>query len=200
MNNKVVQQMSLSALIIAIIAIMTFVPYVGYISAGAVSICTIHIIVLLCGLLFGWKQGLVAGFAFGIFSLIKAAAMPSSPNDVLFINPLISLLPRMVFGALSGLVFSLIKKIEDLGARTVLYVIFSILLTLFHSALVLTMLYLFSRNSFGDNFVNVMIVLLSINTLIETISAAILVPALSIPIGKAIPKFNPYARHISVND
>ena len=63
MKNKRIENMTISAIIIALIALMTFVPYVGYLTIPGtpISICTIHIVVLLTALLFGWKQGFVAG-------------------------------------------------------------------------------------------------------------------------------------------
>lgn len=194
MKNKAIQEMTLSAVIIAIIAAMSFIPYVGYITiAGFASICTIHIVVLICALMFGWKQGLVAGFAFGLFSLLKALTMPASSVDFAFVNPLISVLPRMIFGALAGFLFSLIKKVSSISARSVLFVVASVLLTLIHSAMVLLMLWAFkSTLAFNDNFFNVLQAIIAVNAIIEMCSAGVLVPLIAWPLSKAFPQYNPY--------
>ncbi|MFA6675479.1 MAG: ECF transporter S component [Bacilli bacterium] len=204
MKNKVIREMTLSAAIIAIIAIMSYVPYVGYITiAGIASICTIHIVVLVCALLFGWKQGLVAGIAFGLFSLLKALTMPASSIDFAFVNPLISILPRAIFGLVAGLLFSLIKKMPSVSWRTVLYVCASIILTIFHSFLVLLMLWFFRQSlAFNNNFMNVLSAIIAVNALIELIAAGILVPMIAWPLSKAFPQYNPYYKKTSktIND
>ncbi len=193
MKNKVIFQMTLSAVIIAIIAVMSYVPYVGYINYGVVSISTIHIIVLIVALLFGWKQGLVAGIAFGFFSLLIALTRPASSIDFAFVNPLISVLPRAVFGLVSGLLFDLIRRIKPIEVRSILYVITSLVMTIFHTAFVLLMLWAFkSTLAFGDNFMNVLYVIMSLNVLIEMTSAAVLVPLIAWPLSRAFPQYNPY--------
>ena len=193
MKNKVIREMTLSAAIIAIIAIMSFVPYVGYITVGIISICTIHIVVLVCALLFGWKQGLVAGIAFGLFSLLKALTMPASAGDFAFINPLISVLPRAIFGLVAGLLFSLIKKIPPVSWRAVLYVVASVILTILHTVLVVFMLWCFSYSSF---FATLGIIFV-LNAPIEFIAAGVLVPMIAWPLSKAFPQYNPYYRKAS---
>lgn len=196
MKNKVIFQMTLSAIIIAIIVVMSYVPYVGYISIGGVSITTIHIFVLLVALLFGWKQGLIAGITFGLFSLFIGLTRPSSPVDFAFVNPLISVLPRATFGFLSGLIFDLVKKIKPLHVRSILYVVTSIIMTMFHTAFVLLMLWAFkSTLVFNDNFMAVLTVIISINAIVEMSSAGIVVPLLAWPLSKAFPQYSPYQIH-----
>ena len=72
-KNKAVVEIAINALIVAIIAVMSFVPYVGYIGIPAVgvSITTIHVAVLIFAWMFGWKEGLVAGFSFVSSLLLK---------------------------------------------------------------------------------------------------------------------------------
>lgn len=194
MRNKRIQSMAVSAILIAIIALMTFVPYVGYLTIPGtpISICTIHVVVLLAALLFGWKQGLVAGTAFGVLCLLKAIIMPTSPTDVLFINPMVSVLPRMIFGALSGLVFDFLKRIRNIPFRSVMYIIACVFCTLIHTALVLSALWFFNKEFSSSAFMLVFGSVLSINAVIEVISAAILAPGLALAIGKAKKKYNPY--------
>ncbi|HNX15893.1 MAG TPA: ECF transporter S component [Bacilli bacterium] len=200
MRNNKIFQMTLSAVIIAIIAVISFVPNVGYISYGIVSICTIHIIVLIVALLFGWKQGLVAGTAFGVFSLLRALTMPASSIDFAFVNPLISVLPRAAFGLLAGLLFEAAKKTKSLPTRSILFVVSSIMMTIFHTVTVLLMLWAFkSTAAFNDNFMNVLTIIISLNAVIEMVSAGIVVPLLAWPLSKAFPKYNPYQKNQDTN-
>lgn len=196
MRNKRIEAMTISAIIIAIIAIMSFVPYVGYIAIPGtpISVCTIHIVVILSAILFGWKQGIVAGLAFGGFSLLRAACMPSSPSDVLFVNPMVSVFPRILFGAIAGFMFDYVKRIRTLPVRTVLYVLASIFATAIHTTLVLVMLWVFNRDSFSDPFMLIIGTLVAVNGAIEMVSAGIIVPLLAKPIGKARKEHDPYTK------
>ena len=45
------------------------------------------------------------GLIFGLFSLIQAAVSPTGPVDVFFTNPLISILPRILIGLTTWLVY-----------------------------------------------------------------------------------------------
>ena len=114
MKNKVIERIVINAIIISIIAVMSFVPQVGYITIGvnAVSITTIPIAVLLFAWMFGWKEGAVAGLAFGVFSMVKAFAMPAAPSDIYFQNPFVSVFPRLIFGFISGIVFDLLRLVK----------------------------------------------------------------------------------------
>ncbi|MDY0177646.1 MAG: ECF transporter S component, partial [Bacilli bacterium] len=112
MRNKTIDRLTLNAFIIALISVMSMVPQVGYLGAGNISITTIHVVVLLFALLFGIREGAVAGLTFGVLSLIRAVILPSSPIDVLFINPLVSILPRVIFGIAAGATFDALRKIQ----------------------------------------------------------------------------------------
>ena len=200
MRNKVIENMTISAIFIAVIALMSFVPYVGYVTIPGtpISICTIHVVVILAGLLFGWKQGLITGTAFGLLSLIIAATMPKAPSDALFVNPMVSVFPRAFFGLAAGLLFDLVKKLKNIGARTVLYVVVCVFATVLHTCLVLLMLWAFNRDSFSDPFLLIVGVLFTVNGLIEVLLAAFLVPTLALGIGKAKKKYDVYASHEEV--
>lgn len=192
MKNERIQQMAISAILIAIIALMTFTP-IGYITIGTVfSICTIHIVVLLSAMLFGWKQGLISGLAFGLFCLLKAVIMPTAVTDTLFINPLVSVLPRVIFGGVSGLVFDYLRRIKNKGVRTAMFMIFSGLCTMLHTALVLGSLWIFNQDMFDIGIKLFITTIIGLNFLVECVGAILLVPTLGWAIGMAKKKYNPY--------
>ena len=194
MRNKTIKTIAVNALIVAVIAVMTFVPYVGYIGIPAVgiSITTIHIAVLFFAWFFGWKEGLVAGLAFGTFSLIKAATMPVSIVDPYFVNPLISIFPRMMFGFLAGISFDLLRFIKRPKVRFLFDVLACGVTTVFHSVLTLSMLYLLAGNKealAGFTYFKLIFTLVSINGALEVGGAMILVSLLVLPLDKAFPKY-----------
>ena len=195
MKNKNVIRIAINAMIVAIIAIMSFVPYVGYITIppGTISFTIIHIAVLIFAWMFGWREGLVAGLAFGVFSLVKAATMPNTPIDVYFVNPMISILPRMVFGFFSGLAFDLLRKVKKPAAlRFWLDVIMCAVMTIIHSILTLSMLYIFAgdREALqGFSYITLIFTIISFNGLIEVGGASVLTPIIILPLDRAFPKY-----------
>jgi uncharacterized membrane protein len=84
-----------------------FIPWI----TGA-SLTIMHVPVIIGAVLEGPVVGLAIGFIFGIFSLIQAAVAPTGPTDVLFTNPLISVLPRLFIGPLSWLIYRGLKQWE----------------------------------------------------------------------------------------
>ncbi len=190
MRNKAIYQMTTYAMIIAIIAIMSFIPEFGYISIGGViSFTTVHVVVLICAMLFGWKEALVAGLTMGICSLIKAAAMPQSAMDPDFINPFISVLPRTIFGLVAGLTYEGINRIPSRGSKYTLAVIAAPVLTLFHSVLTLTCYWLWDYLWFPiheGTYMWILSTIFTFNGLIEMGIALVLVPMVSLGVSAGL--------------
>ena len=182
MRNKRIMRIVFDAMFLAIIAVMTFVPYVGYIQIGLISFTLIHLPVLIGAALFGWKRGLMYGIFFGLGSLIKATTYPGT-IDFLFVNPLISVLPRAVFGLVAGLAFSLARKLPKLYLKGGFIAVLSFLLTALHTFLVLTMLVIVYRPEL-EVFLNSSVTwvglavggLITTGALIEAAIAAIITP------------------------
>lgn len=192
MKDKFIGSIVRNAIIIAVIGVMSYIPYVGYITIPPVSITTIHIAVLFFAWMFGWKEGLVAGLSFGMFSMFKAMSMPSSPIDYLFINPIVSVLPRLLFGFVSGLLFDAMRLIRQPRLRFVSNVVLVPIMTLFHSFLTLSILYAMYHDNealASMSYVQIIATILTINGLIEIASATIVVPLLILPLNKAFPQY-----------
>ena len=152
-SNHVVNLIFLT-LVIALISLMTFVPYIGYITVGIFSLTLIPIPVLVFSYLKGYKWGWVYGLIFGLTSYLVAITSASSVLDVFFAEyPVIAILPRVLFGLLSGIVFSLIKRfIPNKAVRKVVLIPACFLLTCLHGILVFTFLFIFCRNAIETAF------------------------------------------------
>ena len=187
MKNKVIERIVINAIIITIIAVMSFVPQVGYITIGvnAVSITTIPIAVLLFAWMFGWKEGAVAGLAFGVFSMVKAFAMPAAPSDIYFQNPFVSVFPRLIFGFISGIVFDLLRLVKRPMLRYWMDVIVVPFLVALHTTIVLVMFSLFSKTELAQ----IIGLILILNAALEMVAATLLVPMLILALDKAFPKY-----------
>ena len=88
-----------------------FIPWI----AGA-SLTIMHVPVIIGAVLEGPLVGVLIGLIFGVFSLIQAAVAPSGPTDVWFTNPLLSVLPRLLIGPASWLVWNALKKSPAIGS------------------------------------------------------------------------------------
>lgn len=183
-TDKKILRMCVDAMFIALIALFTFIPNLGFITIGPISFTTIHLIVLVGAFLFGIIEGTIFGLAFGLCSLFKALTMPASVADYLFVNPLISILPRVIFGFLAGVLFQLIRnKVHNKVGFSVLSGVLSGLLTLLHTAMVIPLLYAFMPDQ-DTTFFAVLSAIFTLNCVVEISLAIVLVPLISIPLLK----------------
>ncbi len=90
-----------------------FIPWIS----GA-SLTIMHIPVIIGAVLEGPVVGLAIGLIFGLFSLIQAGIAPNGPSDVIFLNPLISVLPRLFIGPVAWLVWGALKRWPVVGLVT----------------------------------------------------------------------------------
>lgn len=148
------KDIAVDAFFIAIIAVMGFVPQIGYIAILPwLSLTLCHLPVLLGAYLYGWKKGALYGLAFGITSWIEALLTGTGFN-ALFIVPWVSVLPRLLFGFLSGLAFQLLRKTPKIYTNGVAVGALAALLTCLHTALVFLDLYVFYPSVIGNYFVS----------------------------------------------
>ncbi|MDD3401265.1 MAG: ECF transporter S component [Eubacteriales bacterium] len=173
-NRESLRKMILCAIFCALVVAMTFVPYTGYISVGVIEITTLHIVTILAGVLLGWKYGSIVGFVWGMTCLVRAYMIPIYlPFG--FGNPLVSVLPRILVGAVSGLVFGALKKTRL--STTVGIVIATICGSLTNTVLVLTAMSIFVKASVAELFMSIFSTLVGLNGVIEIAAAIVIIPA-----------------------
>jgi len=107
------KELTLIGLFTGIILLMAFVPQLGFIQIGFVALTIIHIPVLIGEGMGGKKVAISLGLAFGLASLSQALLRPVTPVDLLFQNPLVSVLPRFLFGLAVAYLPDLFKFIEE---------------------------------------------------------------------------------------
>ena len=96
--------------ILGAIAIFLGVTRWGFIPWFGISLTIMHVPVIIGAVLEGPIVGLTIGLIFGLFSLIQAAVAPNTPGDVIFTNPLISILPRLFIGPVAWLIWNALKR------------------------------------------------------------------------------------------
>jgi uncharacterized membrane protein len=169
---------------------MGFVPLLGFIPLGpGASLTLMHLPVLLGASLLSWRSATLFGFAFGMVSLLVVLTNPSaSPTDLIFVNPLISVLPRVLFGLIAGLLASLMHRISR-RYQYVYLVAFAFVATLIHTVLVLTMIWIFEGSNLIE-FFNIeslwifIWIVFGTNGFLEALLAAFVIPALTFTLSR----------------
>lgn len=176
------------ALFSALIVVMSFVPYTGIISYGVISITTLHIPVIIGSVLLGWKNGAFLGLVMGVCSLIRAWLMPGSPlEQIIFMNPIVSVLPRIFIGLFAGLIYAGMIKLTkgkqafSIGAAALTG---SLTNTVFVLLLMNLLYYQKLSATFGGTLLTIVSTIFSLNGAIEILGAVII----SIPIAMALLK------------
>lgn len=194
MNQRIFYMTSI-ALLSGILILMGLIPSLGFITINpAVSFTIMHLPVLFGAYLLGWRGGLWFGLLFGMLSFFQALSNPTGLLDPFFQNPLISVLPRLLFGFLSGLGFGTINhflKRPWLNRATL--AIAGGCFTLLHTLLVLgtmgildatSVLEALSGVGFNDTYWAFIVLILTLNGVWEILLAIVLLPTLAISTSK----------------
>ncbi|MFK5883925.1 MAG: ECF transporter S component [Candidatus Izemoplasma sp.] len=140
MRNERVLEITTIGVFSGLIFVMAIVPWLGFIEIGIVSITIIHIPVLIGGIFGGKRVSLALGLAFGLSSLMIAFLRPTLPASFVFQNPLVSVLPRVLFGYFLYIIYKIsIKTIPNEFTAMVVAFVTS---TLVHTVLVLVPMYI----------------------------------------------------------
>lgn len=173
-----IKEMTIGAMIIAIIALMSLVPNLGFIYIGAIKVTTVHIVVLVVILSFNnLKLSMIAGLTFGFFSWFNAVTRPFSLFDPFFMNPLISVLPRILFVLFVYYLYQFLLKVIPKNDMLRQYICIALGIIV-HALLVLSVLYLFASSVIGVAFIPFIVGILSTNTLAELIVGLLIGPLL----------------------
>ena len=101
------------ALFTAIIVVLALTP-LGYIPLGFMNATTIHIPVIIAGIVLGWKKGAFCGLVFGFTSFLNATFRSASVLSFLFTpfkpfgngwSLVIAFIPRILIGVVACFVF-----------------------------------------------------------------------------------------------
>ena len=188
MKSKKTQYMTSMALFLAIEIILVVTP-LGYIPIGPLNATTMHIPVIIAGIVLGKKAGAELGIVFGLTSLIKATIQPGitsfcfSPFVTIgtmsgnYKSLLIAFVPRILLGYLAGFVFEIMKKNnrENLGV-----VVGALTGAITNTVLVLSGIYIFFSEAYASavgvqysTLVTVLLGVVSTNGILEAILGAI---------------------------
>ena len=171
------KEITFNAMFIAIVVIMALIPNLGIITIGPISITILHIPVIVAGIAFGMKSALITSAAFGLSTMFVAMTRAVTPIDVLFANPVLSVLPRLAFGLVIALLWNLAKSFK--WNENVSIGLTAFIGTIMHAVFVLGTLYFFLGytgdllTQINEWIVFVFTIVLS-NTIVEAVAAVIL--------------------------
>lgn len=147
MNKKIdVRKLAIIGVLGGISAVLGLTP-LGFIPIGPTRATIMHIPVIIGAIMEGPLVGAFVGLIFGIFSVFQAITNPT-PVSFVFLNPMVSILPRVLIGVFSFYAYDFLKRIGD-KKHSFDLIIASIVGTLTNTIGVLTMIYIF----FGERFV-----------------------------------------------
>ena len=117
------------------------IPSLGFISIGNISITTIQIPTIISAIILGPMYGSFTAAVFGLISLFHAMSRDATSVDVLFLNPLISILPRICIALVTGHLFKLINKLAKGKYRAFSAAVCSLIGSLTNTILIFAALY-----------------------------------------------------------
>lgn len=195
-NRKKIRRITISGIVMAIIIAQGLFPMLGYIPLGVINLTTIHITVIIVGILFGSFEGTIAGTTWGVFSFINAWTRPTSlVQTLVFTNPLVSVVPRIIVGILAAIIFKRLAHF-NLAVRAALT---AIICSLLNTVLVLGTIYVGYRtpavaHAYGlkDSSLlgNLLLGVVGTNGIPEALLAAVVVPIIVKALSKALHKNN----------
>lgn len=188
-----IKRLTQRGLLVALVLLQDFLPLLGNIPLGPLSITTLPVTITVVAIILGPGEGAFLGGFWGVLTWVRAFTYPSSPlAPLVFTNPLIAILPRILVGVVAGYTFLFLKNrfprwgamlAGGLGALT-------------NTVLVLGGIYIFARTSSVASFYHtdvtalgtVLMTIAGSNGLIEMITTAILAPLIALPVRQIVIK------------
>ena len=179
------------------IQVVLMLTPLGYIPLGPVRATTMHIPVILAGILLGVKGGAITGLVFGLSSVIINTITPTITSFVFtpfyslgeyhgnFMSLVIAIGPRVLLGVLAAVIYHWFKnknnKMRLFGSG-----VKDLVCTLIHSILVLGMIYLFFGPSYAaakgvevSALFGLLLGIITTNSVLEAILATLIIAPLT---------------------
>lgn len=180
MNNRNLQTGKLTFMGVMLALTVVFVAMTAIPTTSASMALFIFLPTIVTSIVQGPKDGAIMGFLAGGVTLLRALLAPASPLDYLFINPLVSVLPRIFIGVVPYFVYVIFEKL--IKSKTISLFIAGASGALTNTALVILMLYfvyneeivrLSTEFGIGNTFAAFAIFLVTTSSLLECTAAGI---------------------------
>lgn len=146
-NHSLNKKLAIIGALGALTVLFGLLPVIGYIRLPwGLAITLLHIPTILGALIAGPLAGACIGLVFGLTSLYQAS-QSAGGLDILFVNPLISVLPRVLLGLVAAYIFIGLTRIKLPGTtlpKALAATLSAVLATLCHTIFVALALYAFA--------------------------------------------------------
>jgi len=107
-----IKKITVAGVLSAVAVVLGITPFgiIPWFSGASITI--MHVPVIIAAVLEGPVVGMIVGLIFGVSSMIKAAVSPGGVLDPYFVNPLVSVLPRIIIGLVSWLIYRGFRRWE----------------------------------------------------------------------------------------
>ena len=179
------------------IQVVLMLTPLGYIPIGPVRATTMHIPVILAGILLGVKGGAITGLVFGISSVITNTIMPTITSFVFtpfyslgdyhgnLMSLVIAIGPRVLLGVLAAFIYKWFKN-KELQVRLIGSGLTALVCTMIHSILLLGMIYLFFGPSYAQAkgveasaLFGLLLTIITTNSILEAVLATVIITPLT---------------------
>lgn len=201
-------QLVITAMLAATIILLGFTP-LGLIDLPLIKATILHVPVIIGSILLGWRQGACLGAVFGAVSLIKNTMAPSVLSFAF--SPfmpvpgtdhgsvwalLICFVPRILVGITPDLIYRASRHLtghKNAGVKTGAMVVSAVVGAFTNTVLVMGLIYLIFREPYAamknismDAVLGVILGVVASNGVPEAICAAVITPAICMPLTKAL--------------
>ena len=191
-SSLTLRELTIVGLLAAITIILGLSGY-GIMALGPLNVTTLHVPTLIGALVEGPKVGGFVGFIFGCYSLWQNITAPNILSP-LFINPIISVLPRVLFPILAYLVYLVLWKVPQ-GPRIIVTAFMG---TIFHTIMVMGLIFLLYADMFAlkmnlspDQVLGSILFLSATHGIPEAVFAAVIVTPVAMALRKVLRKDKP---------
>ena len=183
------RELTVVGLLAAITIILGLSGY-GIMALGPLNVTTLHVPALIGALVEGPRVGAFVGLIFGVYSFWQNFTAPNILSP-LFINPLVSVVPRIIFPILAVLVYKSLWKAPQ-GPRIIISAFMG---TIFHTCMVMGLIYVLYSNMFAqamhlssDQVIGTILILSVTHGIPEAIFAGVIVTPIALALRKALRK------------
>lgn len=183
------RELTIVGLLAAITIILGISGY-GIMALGPLNVTTLHVPALIGALVEGPRVGAFVGLIFGVYSFWQNFTAPNILSP-LFINPLVSVVPRIIFPILAVLVYKSLWKVPQ-GPRIIISAFMG---TIFHTCMVMGLIYVLYSNMFAqamhlssDQVIGTILILSVTHGIPEAIFAGVIVTPIALALRKALRK------------
>lgn len=105
MKKERIFELIFTAILLAIIILQSFIPFLGNLPLVFLDITIVQVTVIVGGIVLGVKAGVILGLVWGLCSFFRSFTSGSVIGLLVFTNPIIAIVPRVVVGWLAAQLF-----------------------------------------------------------------------------------------------